>query len=218
MPIWTEYLKMFLTGFSYGAGPCLLSCAPVLLPILIATITKQKQGIAATVSFATGRIIAYLILGWLAGWSIRLLELFQHNAFPPAMIRILAAGIVIITGLLIIIGRNVSDPYCGRFIKYFIDKNHKSVFILGILLGFAPCFPLIGVLTYIAVKAASPWQGMIYAGCFGLGNMIIVLLLGVLSSRIIVSYKQEIKIGQKILIKVCGIFLIIWGVLLTFKT
>ncbi len=213
-----EYLKMFLTGFSYGAGPCLLSCAPVLFPLLTATVTEQKQGIAATASFVAGRIAAYLILGWLAGWSIRLLDIFQHSSFLPAVIRTGAAVIVIITGLIIILGRDVSDPFCGRFIKYFIDKNHKSVFILGILLGFAPCFPLIGVLTYIAVKAASPWQGMIYAGCFGLGNMIIILLLGVLSSRMVESYKREIKIGQKILTTVCGTFLIIWGILLTFKT
>lgn len=92
------------------------------------------------------------------------------------------------------------------------------MFILGILLGFAPCFPLIGIMTYIAVKATSPWQGLVYAGCFGLGNMIVVLLLGVLSSKLVAGYKEKIRIGQNILTKVCGILLILWGILLTFKT
>ncbi len=213
----TECLKMFLTGFSAGAGPCLLSCAPVLLPILTATVTAEQQGVTATVFFVTGRLTAYLVLGWFAGWSIRLLDLWQHSAFMPAVIKACAAALIIVIGVLIIIGRDFSYPFCDRFAKYFIDKNHKSMFILGILLGFAPCFPLLGILTYIAVKATSPWQGLVYAGCFGLGNMIVLLLLGVLSGRLVAGYKQKIRIGQKILTKVCGIFLILWGILLTFK-
>ena len=91
------------------------------------------------------------------------------------------------------------------------------MFILGILLGFAPCLPLIGILTYIAVKSTSPWQGLMYAGCFGLGNIIIVLLLGGFSSSLLARYRQNLDRGRKILGQACGLFLILWGILLTFK-
>jgi uncharacterized protein len=215
--MWAECLKIFITGFSAGAGPCLLSCAPVLLPMLTADDNEKGQGIAATLSFVFGRLAAYLILGFLAGWSIRWLDIFHHSAFIPGVIKAAAAGFIIMSGLLIIVGRRISYPFCDRFIKYFIDKNHRSMFILGILLGFAPCFPLLGILTYIAVKAASPWQGLIYAGCFGLGNMIIVLLLGGFSSSVLVRFKNKIMVGQKILSKASGLFLILWGILLIFK-
>jgi sulfite exporter TauE/SafE len=217
MTMWTECLKMFVTGFSAGAGPCLFSCMPVLLPLLAVTAKEEEQGMTATFLFVTGRLAAYLVLGFLAGWSIRWLDIFHHSALVPVVIKACAAGFIIMLGVLIIIGRDISYPFCDRFIKYFIDKNYKSMFILGILIGFAPCFPLIGILTYIAVKATSPWQGFIYAGCFGIGNMIILLLLGGFSSRLLARYKQRIGIGQKILIKACGLFLIIWGILLTFK-
>lgn len=217
MPIWTECLKMFLTGFTAGAGPCLVSCAPVLLPLIAATANGQAQGVKATLLFIAGRLAAYLVLGFLAGWSIRWLDFFHNSGPVSSIVKNCAAGFIIMLGLLIIIGQGISAPYCHRFIKYFIDKDHKSMFTLGILLGLAPCFPLIGILTYIAVKAASPWQGLVYAGFFGIGNMIIVLILGLFSASLIARYKQEIGIGQAILAKACGSFLVLWGILLTFK-
>ena len=215
--MWTECLKMIITGFSAGAGPCLLSCAPVLLPLLATADNEKAQGIKATLLFVTGRIIAYLVLGFMAGWSIRWLELFHNSGPVSAVVKNCAAGFIIMLGLLIIIGRGISYPCCNRFIKYFIDKNHKSMFILGILLGFAPCFPLIGILTYIAVKATSPWQGLLYAGCFGLGNMIIVLILGGFSATLLARFRQGVGRGQSLLTKASGIFLILWGILLIFN-
>ncbi|MDD5491879.1 MAG: sulfite exporter TauE/SafE family protein [bacterium] len=215
--MWIECLKLFITGFTAGAGPCLLSCAPVLLPLLTVTAKDRTQGITATILFVTGRLAAYLVLGFLAGWSIRWLDKFGPAALIPVVIKACAAGFIIILGALIMIGRGISVRYCDRFIKYFIDKNHKSMFILGILLGFAPCLPLIGILTYIAVKSTSPWQGLMYAGCFGLGNIIIVLLLGGFSSSLLARYRQNLDRGRKILGQACGLFLILWGILLTFK-
>ncbi|MDD5492106.1 MAG: sulfite exporter TauE/SafE family protein [bacterium] len=217
MILWTECLKIFITGLTAGAGPCLLSCAPVLLPLLTVTAKNEQHGIKTTILFVLGRLAAYLFLGFLAGWSIRWLDKFDPAAPLPAVIRVGAAGFIIMLGALIIIGRGISFHSCDRFIKYFIDKNHKSMFILGILIGFAPCLPLLGILTYIAIKAATPWQGLVYAGCFGIGNILIILLLGVFSSVLLVRYRQSIGRGQKILGQACGLFLILWGILLTFK-
>jgi sulfite exporter TauE/SafE len=214
---WTECLKMFITGFSAGAGPCLLSCAPVLLPILAVTANGKVDGLKTTVVFVLGRLLAYLTLGFLAGWSIRWLDIFHNSGPLLALIKNSAAVFIVMLGALILAGKGISRPFCNRFIKYFIDKNHKSMFILGILLGLAPCFPLIGILTYIAVKATSPWQGMLYAGCFGLGNMITVLLLGGFSAGLLAGYKQKIGRAQDILTMACGIFLILWGILLIFN-
>lgn len=92
------------------------------------------------------------------------------------------------------------------------------MFILGVLLGFAPCLPLIGILTYIAVKSTNPWQGLIYAGCFGLGNIIIVLLLGGFSASLLARYKPKIGKAQDILAKASGFFLTIWGSMLLVET
>ncbi|MBI5554440.1 MAG: sulfite exporter TauE/SafE family protein [Elusimicrobia bacterium] len=212
--MWADFLKLFFTGLTAGAGPCLLSCMPIFLPLLAATADKTAQGIMATIMFAAGRLTAYLILGFLAGWSIRILDKLTGSAAVPVIINIVAAVFIIILGVLITAGRDISLPFCRRFIKYFIDKNYQSMFILGILLGFAPCLPLIGVLTYIAVKASSPWQGLWHAGSFGIGNGLSLLLIGGFSAHILAQGKQKAGPGQKIMIKACGIFLVVWGILL----
>ncbi len=167
--------------------------------------------------FAAGRLAAYLVLGLLAGWSIRILDKFTGSSGVPVIINILAAIFIITLGVFITAGRDISLPFCRRFYKYFIDKNYKSMFILGILLGIAPCLPLIGVLTYIAIKASSPWQGLLYAGSFGIGNILSLLLLGGFSAGVIVQGKQRAGRGQKIMIQACGIFLVVWGILLVLK-
>lgn len=215
--MWADLLKLFFTGLTAGAGPCLLSCMPVFLPLLAATAGKTAQGLVATIMFAAGRLTAYLTLGFLAGWSIRILDKLTGSATVPMIINIVAAVFIIVLGVFIIAGRDISLPFCRRFYKYFIDKNYQSMFILGILLGIAPCLPLIGVLTYIAVKASSPWQGLWYAGSFGIGNVLSLLLLGGFSARILARGKQTAGQGQKIMIKACGIFLVVWGILLMLK-
>lgn len=167
--------------------------------------------------FSTGRLAAYMVLGFLAGYSIRILDQLTGSSSVPVIINRLAGVFIVILGVLISLGRDVASPFCRRFYKYFIDKNYQSMFILGILLGIAPCLPLIGVLTYIAIKASSPWQGLCYAASFGIGTVLSLALVGWFSAGLLAKGRQKAGQWQKIMVKTCGIFLVAWGILLMLK-
>jgi sulfite exporter TauE/SafE len=56
----------FILGLSTGAV-CLAYCGPVLIPFLLGEGGKVKQNYFSLFFFMSGRLVAYLITGWLAG-------------------------------------------------------------------------------------------------------------------------------------------------------
>ena len=43
--MWGEIIQALTLGFLYGIGPCTLSCAPLVVPLIMATAKNPKQGI-----------------------------------------------------------------------------------------------------------------------------------------------------------------------------
>ena len=91
-----------------------------------------------------------------------------------------------------------------------------SIAIVGLLIGFSPCIPLFGVLSYIAFESKTIFDGIFYALCFGAGTMISPLIpIGVLASGL----QDLIKLNKviEIIRRVCGIYLVYIGMKLTFR-
>jgi sulfite exporter TauE/SafE len=212
--VFAETGKLFLTGLAAGAGPCLATCAPLVLPLVAGTAKNGRQGLGLTLSFFAGRLAVYIGLGALAGWSLRSLSWFTENpALQNNMLRA-GAGFILFLGALIVMGKDISSPWCRSWHKYFVDKSHGSMFILGILAGLAPCLPLLGVLTYTAFKARDPLQGALWGGSFGLGTMLSPLLIAGVALGAARGHWPAQKTVQQIFVKGSGILLIVWGLFL----
>ena len=212
----TDAGKIFLTGLAAGAGPCLLTCAPVVMPLVAGIARNSFQGLGVMISFFTGRLTAYIVLGLLAGSSLRALSWVTGNQALQTNILRLGALLVIFLGALVVAGKDVSVRWCRSWHKYFVDKSHRSMFILGIVIGLAPCLPLLGILTYITVRAQSPLQGAVWGGFFGLGTMLSPLLIAGLLVGAAREHWRERETGQKILVKLSGWLLMVWGLFLLF--
>lgn len=205
------FINMFLAGLTLGVGPCLSFCAPILLPYIAATSKGWKEALKITLIFSFSRFLAYVLLAFLAGWSAKLINPFL-NTHPKRFNFLLIVGIfIILLGILILSGKKINFGFCQFLNKYFIDKSFPSMFIIGLSVGFAPCLPLIGILSYILVTASNPLQAALYGMSFGLGTIISPLILlgmaaGSLPKILFTNYKI-----YNLFIKICGVILILWG-------
>ncbi|MCG2714512.1 MAG: sulfite exporter TauE/SafE family protein [Candidatus Omnitrophica bacterium] len=164
------YYQLFGIGLSFGvAGPCFLSCTPFFITYLAGKQLKWRQGLIEALIFLSGRLFAYLVLGYLAGLSTALLRQFGSSSFI-LFLKPLGGVIIISLGILILFSRE--PAYCGC--KFLANKvfTFGSLFILGFIMGVSPCAPLLALLFEITIISKTAFQGLLCALSFGLGAFI----------------------------------------------
>jgi sulfite exporter TauE/SafE len=167
--------QIFGLGLSFGmAGPCLFSCAPLLVAYLTARQLKLGESLGNILVFSFGRLLAYIFLGFLAGLSASALRHLNSGKFI-LMLRPLAALLIIGMGISVILNKDSPYGFC-RLIKNKAS-GLTGLFVLGLIVGISPCAPLLALLFEIGLISHHPWQAMIYVLCFGLGTLISALLI-----------------------------------------
>ena len=171
-------IELFTTGFLLGFGPCLLYCAPVLLPYIVGTSDNWRQGLRTTLTFSIARLLAYGLLGTAAGLSGQFIGRFVQSA---SLIETLGGIIVAAMGVLMVLGKEAGPRLCTLL------RSEGNPAILGFLTGLSPCPPLVGALIGIALSTTSPGlnpglRGLLYGLAFGSGTILSPLLaLGALA-------------------------------------
>jgi len=210
--------QLFVLGLSFGVlGPCFLSCAPVLIIYIAGKQAKWKQSLGDILIFSSGRLLAYLILGYLAGLSGRLLRQFSSLKLVSCC-HFWGGAVIMLLGVLILLNRQPNIRPC-RFIQNKIT-NLSSLFALGFIMGISPCLPLSGLLFEIALISENALGGMLYALFFGLGTFISgVVIIGSLAglSTWLPQKILRYKAVELILRIICGLLLISWGLLIIIK-
>ena len=190
-----DVINALILGFSYGLGPCTISCAPLVVPLIMSTANNRKEGIVLSLVFSLGRVISYIILGFLAGLLGSSLEVYLPQKY---------LGI-----FFVIIGVAVYFNIHGKCImksKIKITSNFMAL-VTGIVFGAAPCPPLIGLLA-LAVLAKSALIGALMGLVFGFGTIISpLIILGLFSGWF--AKQTEFK---KVIPYVSGVFLVLLGI------
>jgi len=208
MPV---YATLFLVGLFLGWGPCLISCAPLLLPYIAGTKRDWREGLNSALIFAFARLCAYILLGLLVGISS---EMTSHLLSERSAVYIQRFGglFLCMLGILVILSKKNNMPLCHLLQRQFLKKSIMSMFIIGFITGILPCLPLLGVLSYIGLTAKTPMAGACYGLSFGIGNFFSPLIpLGILAGIIPKAFKE-----RKIIIRICGFLLIFAGIHLAF--
>jgi sulfite exporter TauE/SafE len=202
---------LLIQGFVVGAGPCLLVCAPILLPYVAGTKRTWQEGLKATLIFGLTRLVVYTLLGGMMGYvGYYLFQLF-HNQLWGKVLWGFAGIFIILLGLLIAIGKGIENPLCRYLQKQTLENSTKSMVILGIILGLSPCLPLLAVLTEIMFIAEKFYQGFLYGLAFGAGTVISPLLLLGAAAPLIPGKLLNSNRAARIFNKLCGILLIGMG-------
>lgn len=203
-------IELFIIGITVSFGPCLAFCSPVILPYIAATRHGWREGLRTTLIFLFTRLVAYCLLGLLAGGFGRLLTQWLHQF--GYLVFFIGGLFISLLGLLIIFGKEPGHRLCQVLRKNVVDNSIKGPILLGLTVGILPCLPVLGVLAYIALRAQSLWQGAFYGFAFGVGKFISPLIpLGVLASALPAGLIKNPRV-YGFFSRICGFILFLIGV------
>ncbi len=164
-----------------ASGPqCIVSCAPVLVPVVGARGGRLPAASWSIGEFLLGRLAGYLVCGvvaWVVAAPLRL---------DPFLSKMLQSGAFAFLGLLLIAyGLGATAPascpathWSVRWTGRFTD-GHAFAPVLGFLTGISPCPPFLLALAQAA--AAESLLGSVYFfACFFVGTSVFFLPLPVL--------------------------------------
>lgn len=172
-------------GFAYGMGPCLISCAPFLGPVFLASDGGIKKSWKIILPLSLGRLTAYVSFGGVVGG-------FGHYVKGAAMsndIHLVIGASVLLMGLALLLRK--PEAQCGGATTaesasiakpIQIVRSHQvktlmpgGLFLMGIGMALSPCAPL-GIVLFSAAMAGHVLDGMLLGLCFGLGAIVIPAL------------------------------------------
>ena len=213
------YLQIFGIGFSFGlAGPCLLTCAPVLITYIAGRKLGPAEAFKDIFTFLSGRLLAYVLLGALAGLSGAALKKFTGAALS-SYLQPLAGAVTILFAIILFTGR--SSVSCAK-VPAARGKmlNFGGIFTFGFLIGISPCAPLLALLFDIALMSKGLLDGIFYTFFFGLGTFLSGLItIGVIAgllTRIPTAFIKS-KTAGIIFKAACAILLFVLGLSLILK-
>lgn len=210
-------LQIFGIGFSFGIiGPCFLFCTPVIVTYLSGTNRGLKDAIPDLLTFLSGRLLAYVILGALAGLSSQLLMRFTGPDIA-AIFNPLAGVVSIILGIIVLVKKEYRHDICRRGPADFYSLG--GPFIFGFIIGIIPCAPLLALLLEIALISKNVFQGAGYALSFGLGTFLSGLIAvgaitGLITGITAKALRSErsrfmLRLASSLLLILFGIWIII---------
>ena len=215
----TTYLQVFGVGFSFGlVGPCFLTCAPVLITYIAGSKRRWAEVYIDIFTFLSGRLLAYLLLGALAGLSGAVLKKFIGSSFS-SYLQPLAGTVTILFAIILFTGKSgiscVKDPTArGKIL------NYGGIFAFGFLIGISPCAPLLALLFDITLMSKGLLDGIFYTFFFGLGTFLSGLItIGVIAgllTRIPTAFIKS-KTAGIIFKAACAILLFVLGLSLILK-
>lgn len=196
---------LFLSGLILGSGPCIGFCAPVLAGFTASYKPSLKKALISYLFFSSGKLASYMILGALCGiFSGILKSIFFVNSLNT--LNIVFGIFILLIGILTLAFK---EPLGSKYCLFLFRGNLSNAGILGLLAGFSPCLPLLGILDYITIVSHSPLEGLSYAFSFGLGTTVspVILLVG-LSGKLAGDFSDNHKI--KTLIRVVSSLILIY--------
>ena len=178
------FLEAFIVGVLYGSVVCVSSCLPYVAGYIAGVGAGFRRGVMITLTFSSGRLAAYALIGGAVGLLSGALRLIvsAEALLPFQAYSSIAFGIVtIIIGLTMLLKIKSSPCNCpaenpGTMSgKRLSQRFDLKAFSLGLSRGLVICPPLLALLLY-SLPFAAPIDGLVLALLFGLGTVISPLL------------------------------------------
>ncbi len=155
--------RLVLSGLILGAGICGIHCGILLTPVVARGGRNLREGMGIGLSFGVGKLIVYSVYGGIAAYSGRV------------AMELLGARVLSVTGGVLLLALGVwfflRGKGCARLCR------SGSPFMLGVVDGFFPCGPTVGMVIYIANTGEGVVFGILSAVLFGLGTLIVPVAL-----------------------------------------
>ncbi|MFH1245487.1 MAG: sulfite exporter TauE/SafE family protein [Candidatus Omnitrophota bacterium] len=209
------FLDVFMIGVALSWGQCLAFCAPIMLPYVAATQQGWREGYKAGLVFSLARIIPYVILSLLSAGLGRCIISKAYESYAGAVVDGIMGGCLVVLGIVIISKQSLHFWGCPSVKTHPAPGDspggRKGLFLLGLLTGFAPCVPMIGLLVYIAFKAENLLQGALFGLAFGIGTLVSPLFLFASLSGGAAGFLRKKPQVYKVFSGICGLILLYFG-------
>jgi len=213
--------SLLLLGLSFGIGPCLATCGPILIPYIVGNKKNTLKSLGVYFLFSSARIAVYLVLGVAVFFLGRLIIEMQLARFSR-YISVFFGIFLIIVGALTAWGNNLGqrqeNGFCRFVHKNLLTRDKKNVILMGLITGLAPCAPLLALFAYLGLVSKTWVHALIYSFSFGLGTLLSpLLILSLLAGLIPNLLTGQKQVYSKILSFVCGLVIIFFGVQLIMR-
>lgn len=205
-----QYLITFLEGIISFISPCMLPLLPVYISYFAGNADKKRHILARALCFVLGFSFTFGMLGLFAGSIGSLLTKYQRE-------------LNIVTGLIVIIfGLSYLEIIKLPFFKG-MQSGRKisgvfSAFVFGVVysVSLTPCVgAFLGSALMLASNSATASTGLLLLVCYSLGLGLPFVISAVLIDRLNSTF-TFIKKHYRIINLICGIFLIIVGLMMMF--
>lgn len=212
--VYLMFLASFIGGIVASISPCSLSMLPLIIGY-VGGYSEQKplKTFVQMIFFVTGSGIVFSVIGLFCALTGKI---FVGNPYFALII----ASIILIMGLNIV---GLLDIQMPVLIKEIPKNNFNNEFLYPLLLGavFAiigsPCStPILASIMAFSSMSANILQAVIMLFLFALGQGIIFILAGVITSEIKTSSEKYYKISE-IILKISGVLLILVSLFIYFK-
>ena len=205
------YLITFLEGLISFISPCMLPMIPIYLTYFAGDVNKKNNTLLNAIAFVMGFTVIFCMLGIFAGSIGVILHDYQN------VVNIICGLIVILFGL------SYLDVIKINMFKG-VNANGKkitgvfSAFIFGIIfsINLTPCVGVfLGSALMMASVSGTMLKGVTLLLAYSLGLGVPIILSVLIIQKLNTAF-EYIKKHYKVINNVCGVFLIIIGILMMF--
>ena len=207
-----QYFITFLEGIISFISPCMLPLLPLYISYFTADSDGEEQNkkkvFFRALAFVAGFSIVFCLLGLFAGTIGAFLKKYQ------VILNIVSGIIVIIFGLSYL--EIIPLPFFKGMHRSHKATSIASAFVFGVIysVSLSPCIgAFLGSALMLASTSGSVLKGVTLLFTYSLGMGIPFLISAVLLDKLKNTFKT-IKKHYKIINTVCGIFLILIGIVM----
>ena len=205
-----QYFIAFLEGVITFLSPCLLPMLPVYLSYFAGGGERStRKTLAGALGFVAGFTVVFVLMGALAGTAGQLLQQY-HTA-----VNIVCGAVVIFFGLCYLgVIRLTLFRGSSRTVNTQMGFGAAVLFGVVFSLGWTPCVgAFLGSALALASQQGHVLVGMAMLLAYSLGLGVRFVLSAVLIDRLKTAF-DWVKRHYGVLNRVCGVFLIVVGVLM----
>ena len=206
-----QYLITFLEGIISFISPCMLPMIPLYISYFSGDNKDNKRKtIISSIAFVIGFTLVFCILGLFAGTIGQVLTKYKR------IVNLICGIIIILFGLKYL--DFIKIPFFKGMKKKEKVTGVFSAFIFGIIfsINLTPCIgAFLGSALMMASSSQNMIEGVLLLLVYSLGLGIPFILSAVLLDKLKNTF-NFIKKHYKVINVVCGVFLIIIGILMAF--
>lgn len=202
-----ELFAVFLGGV-LGSAHCVGMCGGFAMAIGASDLPLVPI-VARQFIYSAGRVFTYVFLGALGGAAGQRLAMHSVGFFSVQQVFSVVAGLIMLFVGLSVLGLiprrliPAGGLIAPLFAQFLNARGRGGFFIAGLANGFLPCGLVYSFLA-LALASGSMSRGMLLMGCFGLGTVPAMVLIGC-GSRLL-THARRVAIHR-----VAAVFVVLIG-------